>query len=211
VNGSRRGEPFNLSLILVSERVLSKRETGNIVLIKSSMLKYDAKEQKEIEKAVVFMVSKFGEYCKNKKPVILHSINVGLGLMDLKQSIEIVQAGILHDLVEDSNCTIGEIEKEFGKSVGKMVVALTLDEKILDYKKRWYEAITRIIDEGKDVMMIKIIDNMQNLPYYIKISDQKVKKDVIWKHQYTITNFKKYLEGNKIFEKYEKMVNETSV
>ncbi len=193
------------------ERVLSKREMGEKRINKSDMLIYNAKEQKEIEKAVIFLVNKFDECCKNKKPVILHSINVGLGLMDLEQSVEIVQAGILHDLVEDSNCTTSDIEKEFGKNVGKTVAALTFDEKISDYKKRWYEAITRIIDQGEDVMMIKVLDNMQNLPYYIKISDPKVKKDVIWKHQYTTTKFKKYFQGNEIFKKYEKMVREMSI
>ena len=171
---------------------------------------YTPANQKEIEKAIIFMVKKFSENCKNKKPVIMHSIRVGFKLMDLGKSIEVIQAGILHDLIEDSDCTKEDIEDTFGKKVANLVSALTFDETIEDYKERWREAIQRIIDAGTDAMIIKIVDNMENLPYFAKIYDKKRKKELIWKYKFTIDSFEHCLKGDKSFEEYKKAVLEVN-
>lgn len=58
---------------------------------------YSPRVQKEIEAAIVFMVQKIKEKCYNEKPLILHSIRVGMRLMELGASKEVVIAGVLHD------------------------------------------------------------------------------------------------------------------
>lgn len=168
---------------------------------------YNQQESKEIEKAIVFMIDCFSKCCMNKKPVILHSINVGLKLMSLEKPVELVQAGILHDLIEDSDCTGKDIKNEFGESVANLVSTLTFDKTITDYKERWQEAIQRIIDAGTDAMIIKVVDNMLNFPYYIKILDKKKREELIWKYKFTIKSFEQYLKGNNLFEEYKKAVS----
>jgi len=171
------------------------------------MKSYTSDDLKEIEKAIVFMIDCFSKCCKNEKPVILHSIEVGMKVMNMSKPIEIVQAGIIHDLLEDSDCKENEIEEKFGKRVKELVLALTFDETIVDYKKRWQEAIQRIVNAGTDAMTIKIVDNLQNLPYFVKVYDKKRKKELIWKYKLTIDSFEHYLKDDKSFEEYKKAVS----
>jgi hypothetical protein len=43
---------------------------------------YSPHIQKEIERAIIFMIQKIQERCYNEKPLILHSIKVGLRLLE---------------------------------------------------------------------------------------------------------------------------------
>jgi len=55
----------------------------------------------EIDEAIVFLVGKYDESGTNEKPVIFHSIKVGLYLYTESYSTNMVIAGLLHDLLED--------------------------------------------------------------------------------------------------------------
>ncbi len=68
-----------------------------------------------------------------------------------------VIAGVLHDFIEDTDCTAGQIEQEFGKRVADLVLALT-QEGIEDYKERWNVLLDKIKKIGQDAMIIKVVD-----------------------------------------------------
>jgi len=65
---------------------------------------YSPHIQKEFETAIVFLIQKIKEHCYNEKPLILHSIRVGLRLVELNEAKDVVIAGFLHDLLEDTDC-----------------------------------------------------------------------------------------------------------
>lgn len=163
--------------------------------------------QKRIEQAIIFLIRKIEECCYNEKPLILHSIRVGLKLMELKEEKEVVIAGFLHDLLEDTDCQLAEIEEKFGKKVANLVSTCTFDEDIKDYKARWRKLISNIKKAGRDTLVIKLIDQMDNLPYYILISDEQKKREVMWKHKFFIDSLKGELKQFKIFQDYKKLVN----
>jgi len=156
------------------------------------------------------MVEEFNKYCRNTKPVILHSLKVGFVLMELGRPKDVVIAGLLHDLIEDSKCNIKKIEQNFGRKVAGIVDVLTTDKSIKDYQERWHKDVKRIIKKGRDAILIKIIDSKDNFPYYILISDKKKLKEVLWKHNLLIQSFSKYMKGEKIFQNYRKMVEESN-
>jgi (p)ppGpp synthase/HD superfamily hydrolase len=168
---------------------------------------YSPQVQKDIERSIVFMIKKIQEHCYNEKPLILHSIKVGLKLMELKEPKEVVIAGFLHDLIEDTDCKIEEIEEEFGEKEAILVSACTFDREIKDYKERWRNLIFNIKRVGRDALIIKFIDQMENLPYYMLISDEEKKKEVMWKHKFFIEECKNNLKELAIFKDYEKTVN----
>jgi len=168
---------------------------------------YSPHIQKEIERAIIFMIQKIQESCYNEKPLILHSIKVGLRLLEQNKEKEVVIAGFLHDLIEDTDCRIEEIKNEFGEKVATLVAACTFDRNIKDYKKRWQKLITNIKQTGRDALIIKLVDQMENLLYYMLISDKEKKKEVMWKHKFFITECKENLKELPIFKDYEKMVN----
>ena len=57
-------------------------------------------------------VRKFGG-----RPFILHPMEVAQILSTMTDDMEVIAAGILHDVVEDTDGTLDEIEKRFGERV----------------------------------------------------------------------------------------------
>ncbi|KKT62469.1 MAG: Guanosine-3',5'-bis(diphosphate) 3'-pyrophosphohydrolase [Candidatus Giovannonibacteria bacterium GW2011_GWC2_44_9] len=167
---------------------------------------YSPQTQKEIERAIVFLITKIQERCYNEKPLILHSIKVGLKLMEQNEEKEVVIAGLLHDLIEDTECKIEEIKEEFGKKVAMLVTTCTFDRNIKDYKESWRSLISNIKMAGRDALIIKLIDQMENLPYYILISNDEKKEEVMWKHKFFVDECRDELKGLLVFKDYEEMV-----
>jgi (p)ppGpp synthase/HD superfamily hydrolase len=67
-----------------------------------------------------------GQYRKGTKiPYIVHPLAVGQILIEHGCSVQVVIAGILHDTLEDTRVTIGEINDLFGKEVADLVQAVS--------------------------------------------------------------------------------------
>jgi len=156
-------------------------------------------KDKEFERAVIFLIEYMKDGYDNDKPLILHSIQVGLKLLELKQEQEVVIAGVLHDLVEDTNCTIKQIEQKFGKRVGDLVLALT-QEKIEDYKERWGVLLNKIKKIGKDAMIIKTVDFYENLPYAKLIKNNEYLREIAWKHNFAMDEMEPFIGDLQIFK-----------
>lgn len=126
-----------------------------------------------------------------------------------------VIAGFLHDLIEDTNCAIKEIEENFGKKIADLVRKCTFDPELLeslklkstsDYKKSWGKEIEKILKYPKDVLIIKIADVNDNANYVNLIKNPEHKKKIIWKHRKLVNLLKPLLKGNEIFKELEKKV-----
>ncbi|MBQ9004217.1 MAG: HD domain-containing protein [Eggerthellaceae bacterium] len=83
-----------------------------------------------LEEAVVYAtvmhqgkVRKFGG-----RPYILHPMEVAQILSTMTDDLEVITAGMLHDIVEDTDGTLDEIEKRFGERVAKLVDSESEDE-----------------------------------------------------------------------------------
>ena len=94
--------------------------------------------------------------------------NVG-GITD----IETLQAGMLHDTVEDTDTTPGEIEERFGYVVRSLVMEVT-DEKILEKDTRKRLQIEHAPHLSQRAKIIKLADKITNL------SDLMVSPPVGW-------------------------------
>lgn len=161
------------------------------------------KEQVEMEKAIKFLIHHISCHCRNKKPLIMHSLRVGFEAEKLGLSQEAVLAAFLHDLVEDTDCKLSEIKKEFGKGVADLVWALT-QYKIKDYKLRWQKLLAKIKKAGKTAMILKVLDSSANLPYFPLIQDREILEQTFWKINFIIKNLKPYIGQTAIFKNYEK-------
>lgn len=111
---------------------------------------------------------------KNQKrqsgePFVIHPLNVALILAEMNLDKETIVAGFLHDVVEDTECSIDDISKEFGEEVAFLVDGVTkIEDVIKKQKKRKLEAsnIKKIImATTKDirVILIKFADRLHNL------------------------------------------------
>ncbi len=99
------------------------------------------------------------------------------------------------------------LKDEFREKVVTLVSACTSDQDIKGYKERWRNLISKIKRVGREALIIKLIDQMENLPYYSLILDEEKKKELIWKHKFFISECRNNLKKLQIFKDYEKMVN----
>ncbi|PIR87582.1 MAG: hypothetical protein COU10_03865 [Candidatus Harrisonbacteria bacterium CG10_big_fil_rev_8_21_14_0_10_45_28] len=123
-------------------------------------------KSKEIEKAIAFLVQVITTSGNNPKPVILHSILVGLSLTKLNYPIHVVQAGFLHDTIEDSNTSIESVKEQFGDKVAAIVAACTYGRSIQNKTEQYKDAMRRAAEASKDALIVMAADLIQNEPYY---------------------------------------------
>lgn len=149
-----------------------------------------------IQKAISFLVAAVNKSGHNTKPVILHSIRVGLYLDRLGYPTEVVVAGLFHDLLEDSKTKLEEIEKEFGQKVANLALANTFDKTIKDKTKRYQESFARCLQAGKEASLIKAADILDNSYYYHLVKSKKMHQLVKSKkmHQWLLEKMRSFID-----------------
>ncbi len=128
---------------------------------------YSRADDAAIQEAFEFLILTFHHRrVRNRnKPVVLHSIRVGMHLYDLGYPRDIVISGILHDLREDTDLSGADLKKKLGEKVTRIVRACSFDPKIQDKRDQYEELFGRCLKEGKDAVLVKIADLLDNLPY----------------------------------------------
>ena len=163
------------------------------------MTKYPENE-KQIEETIKFMVFAIHESGRNPKPVILHSIRVGLHLYNLDYNKDIVIAAILHDVIEDTATKIDEVESKFGNKIAKLVEANSFDETIQDKTERYKDTFERCRKAGKDALIVKAADFFYNADYYHLASTKELTKWLLEKLKYFIDNSKNELKDEALYD-----------
>jgi (p)ppGpp synthase/HD superfamily hydrolase len=72
-------------------------------------------------------------------------------------------AGLLHDVVEDSDTTVAELRAEFGDEIADLVAALSDDESIESYRDRKDEHRRRVAAVDGDALAIYAADKLTNM------------------------------------------------
>lgn len=91
------------------------------------------------EKAKMFAIQAHkGQIRKSEpdKPMVIHPIGVGQLLESFGYDDNVVAAGYLHDVVEDTKYTIEDIEKEFGSDIASLVMGVSEPDKSLSWEER---------------------------------------------------------------------------
>ena len=85
-----------------------------------------SEDRAKIRDAYEFILYKHnGQFRKSGEPYYHHLIEVAYILASLQCGPNTIVAGLLHDVVEDTDVPISEIKKRWGDEVSKMVDALT--------------------------------------------------------------------------------------
>ena len=95
--------------------------------------------------------------------MIFHPFTCGMLLQRNGCDEDIVCAGILHDVVEDTSYTFDDIEKEFGKTVRDYVYDASEPNKSLDWKERKMHTIEHIKKAPIGSKLIVACDKISNL------------------------------------------------
>ena len=109
----------------------------------------------ELDRALTFMAKAVGALGRNPKPLVLHCARVAMYLYERGYGREVVLAAALHDLIEDTTLPPGEIGREFGGEVLRLVEANTFDETIADPTERYREMFARCRAAGGGALLVK--------------------------------------------------------
>ena len=128
-------------------------------------------DRKQIVDAYNFIIKKHdGQLRKSGEPYYHHLIEVSYILANLQAGPATIIAGLLHDVVEDTDVTVEDIEKQWGSDVAKLVDSLTKIQRLKlskieseDFEAEDHRKI--FIGMAKDirVIIIKLADRLHNM------------------------------------------------
>lgn len=122
-----------------------------------------------------------GQMRKSGEAYFTHLINVGAILLTLHVQPVTIQAGLLHDVIEDSGVTYEDIANRFSEEIASMVEAVTKigniqfkDEK--EYLAENHRKIFIAMAKDVRVILIKLVDRLHNMRTLEFQSEYKQKK-----------------------------------
>ena len=128
-----------------------------------------------------------GQSRASGEPYLVHPLEVGNVLADMKMDSVSIAAGLLHDSVEDTTVTTVEIRQEFGEQVAHIVEGVTKISKI-DFSTReeaqaenLRKMMLAMVDDIR-VVLIKLADrlhNMRTLEYLDPERQQKIARETL--------------------------------
>ena len=128
-------------------------------------------DRRRIKEAYDFIMQMHnGQFRRSGEPYYHHLVEVAYILASLQCGPNTIIAGLLHDVVEDTDVSIDEIKKRWGEEVSKIVDALTKIQrlKLSKITSEEFEAEDHrkiFIGMAKDirVIIIKLADRLHNL------------------------------------------------
>lgn len=131
------------------------------------------------EKAKSFAIAAhIGQIRKSdkEKPKIIHPINVANILQEYNFDDNVIAAGYLHDVIEDTKYTKEDLLKSFGEDVVSLVLGATEEDKSLSWEERKQETITKVktLDlRHKAIVCADKISNLEDLRIIFEINEKK--------------------------------------
>src|SRR5246500_288593 len=135
-----------------------------------------------IRKAWAFCLQQHeGQKRASGEPYIIHPLEVGQVLAELKMDSTAIAAGLLHDAVEDTDVTSAEIAKKFGDQVAHIVEGVTKLEKIKFANREDHQAenirkmLLAMVTDVR-VVIIKLADRLHNMRTLEHLKPEKQQK-----------------------------------
>lgn len=112
-------------------------------------------------------------------PYFTHPFAVGIILARYGCHEELIIAGLLHDCLEDTRITAGEIKSIFGDIVVNIVKGCSEPDKEDTWENRKKHTIRYLKNAPLDVRIVSCADKLHNLR--CTISDYKINGELLWK------------------------------
>ncbi|MCR4747677.1 MAG: HD domain-containing protein, partial [Clostridiales bacterium] len=139
-----------------------------------------------LEEAIIYsammhkgQVRKFGDF-----PYIFHPLEVAQILSTMTDDEEVVTAGILHDIVEDTDGSVRDIENRFGKRVA-MIVAYETENKFPEEdrsatwkRRKEYSLAALKSSNDQGIQMLWLADKLANIRSLARVYSEQ--GDAMW-------------------------------
>ena len=175
---------------------ISKKNTPNEPLndqlinrLEDSLKNYlPHKEVKKIHKAYLFSANAHtGQKRMSGEPYISHPVEVAQAMAKLQFDATTITAGILHDVLEDTQVTKKQLAKEFGKTVAEIVDGVSkIDHLQVESQESNqaanFQKMILAISEDPRVILVKLIDrlhNMRTLHHMPPIKQKRISKETL--------------------------------
>jgi len=154
-----------------------------------AITKYDAKADLQlIEKAYNYAQSAHSGLIRlSGEPYINHPVEVALILASIEMDTASICAALLHDVIEDTDYTYSNIEKEFGEEIALLVDGVTKLSRINFKNKEEAQAENlrkMFISMARDirVIIIKLADrlhNMRTLSFHLERKQKEIAQETL--------------------------------
>lgn len=139
--------------------------------LKNEIIKYNPYYNKElINKAFLFAYEAHkNQYRKSKELYITHPLYSALHLTKIEADDISIACSLLHDVLDNKNITLGDIQKQFGKEIAQIVEGVHKLWNLyytLDMNKKDIENLKQsLVSVGEDIriFLVKIADRYHNL------------------------------------------------
>jgi len=141
----------------------------------------DQKGKDLIKKAYDFSLKAHdGQLRKSGEPYFVHPVATAKNLAELGMEPDVIVAGLLHDVLEDTNVKEDELEREFGKEIVKLVKGVTKlgtikykgVEKNVENLQKFFVSMS----EDLRILVIKLADRLHNIETLEHVTPEKQKR-----------------------------------
>lgn len=122
-----------------------------------------------LNKAYVYAMQKHGQQKRaSGDPYISHPLEVAAILTDMHLDESTIAVALLHDTIEDTTATRGEIDELFGEDIGRLVEGLTKLKRLdlVSKKAKQAENLRKLllaISDDVRVLLVKLADRLHNM------------------------------------------------
>ncbi len=139
----------------------------------------DPKEIDRIKRAYHFSEKcHLGQMRQSGDPYITHPLAVANILADMQMDPESLMAGLLHDVIEDTGATKGQISRRFGRTVADLVDGVSKLGEIesasrAEQQAESFQKMTLAMSRDIRVMLVKLADRLHNMRTLGVLSPEK--------------------------------------
>ncbi len=165
-------------------------EQGCLEVLMEAISSYSQEDIESVKRAYEFARKAHSHQKRQSgQPYIVHPLSVAKILADLGLDSQSIAAALLHDVVEDTPCTLKDLEREFGEEIAELVDGVTKIGKVpiatkedgigtvrSSREEEQAENIRKmLLAMSKDirVIIIKLADRLNNMRTLMFKSEQK--------------------------------------
>jgi len=118
-----------------------------------------------INKAIIFATKAHeGQFRKGTNtPYILHPLEAGIIVSQIKNDEDLICAAILHDVVEDTDITVGMVKEEFNERIADLVVSESEDKSKSWKERKGHTLETLKKEKNEDIGIVALGDKLSNI------------------------------------------------